>query len=257
MNDRSAQRQALANEIRQGHLARARRRRLVTSVVVIVAALAAVAVVAWLQFRPDDEPAQVSVPEHATDDYGFTLTPELANATTPHAEPVEVKVFEDFLCPSCKVFHEQSSAFLAEQVAAGEISVTYHPFAFLLEASTDEYAQRAANAAVCVADDAGVVAYAAMHDLLLEHQPAEGGPGLSDDELIDLAGQAGASDIADCVADRRFTPWVEEALEAGRAADVGTTPTIRVGGSNVVRSEDGAESIPGPEELRVAIEAAR
>ncbi|WP_170931424.1 thioredoxin domain-containing protein [Aeromicrobium sp. PE09-221] len=213
----------------------------------------------WLQLRGTaDEQGDIAVPEHATDDYGFMLTPDLVTGTdTGDVPPVNVQVFEDFLCPSCKAFHEESGAFLAEQVASGTISLTYQPFTFLLEASTDEYAQRAANAAACVADDAGVVAYAAMHDLLLQHQPAEGGPGLSDDQLLDFATQAGADDIAACIEERTFAPWVERALEAGRAADVTTTPTVRIGGMDVVRSTDGAESIPGPEELQFAIEAAR
>ncbi|MBM9462531.1 thioredoxin domain-containing protein [Aeromicrobium sp. YIM 150415] len=257
MSDGNAQRQALADKIRQNHQRKARRRRSVATVLIVLIVVVALALLGWRQLRASEEDTGIAVPENATDDYGFTLTPELAGSEAVGTTPVDVQIFEDFLCPSCKAFHDESGPFLAEQVANGTVSITYHPFTFLLEASTDEYAQRAANAAVCVADDAGVAAYAAMHDLLLQNQPAEGGAGLSDDQLIAFATQAGAGDVTDCVADRTFTPWVERALEEGRAADVTTTPTVRIGGMNVVRSDNGTESIPGPEELQFAIEAAQ
>lgn len=257
MSDGNAQRRALADKIRQNHQRKARRRRSVATVLIVLIVVVALALLGWRQLRASEEDTGIAVPENATDDYGFTLTPELAGSEAVGTTPVDVQIFEDFLCPSCKAFHDESGPFLAEQVANGTVSITYHPFTFLLEASTDEYAQRAANAAVCVADDAGVAAYAAMHDLLLQNQPAEGGAGLSDDQLIAFATQAGAGDVTDCVADRTFTHWVERALEKGRAADVTTTPTVRIGGMNVVRSDNGTESIPGPEELQFAIEAAQ
>ncbi len=257
MSDGNAQRQALADKIRQNHQRKARRRRSVATVLIVLIVVVALALLGWRQLRASEEDTGIAVPENATDDYGFTLTPELAGSEAVGTTPVDVQIFEDFLCPSCKAFHDESGPSLAEQVASGTVSITYPPVTFLLEASPAAYAPRAANAAVCVADDAGVAAYAAMHDLLLQNQPAEGGAGLSDDQLIAFATQAGAGDVTDCVADRTFTPWVERALEEGRAADVTTTPTVRIGGMNVVRSDNGTESIPGPEELQFAIEAAQ
>lgn len=225
-----------------------------TTIVAVLVAVAGLGAAGWYQTQSDDT-SDVAVPENATDDYGFTLTPEIAQGVDDVAgDPVEVKLFEDFLCPSCKAFHDRSGPFLREQVEDGTISLTYHPFAFLLEASTDEYAQRAANAAACVGDAAGALAYADMHDLLMENQPEEGTDGLSDERLAELAEAAGADDVADCLADRTFTPWVEEALEEGRDADVSTTPTVRIAGADIVKSVDGEESIPGPEELEVAID---
>lgn len=257
MDERSRERQALAEGIRQGHR-RAGRRRAVTTVLAVFAAVAGLGAAGWYQTQSDDEDADIAVPDHASEDYAFVLTPELATGKDDVADdPVEVAIYEDFLCPSCKKFDERSRDFLDEQVRSGDISVAYHPFVFLLEASTDEYAQRAGNAAACVGDEAGVKAYVAMHHLLLEHQPEEGGEGLSDKRLRQLAKKAGAKDVRSCVADRTFEPWVERALEEGRDADVSTTPTIRIDGSNVVRSVDGKETIPGPDELKVAIEAAR
>ncbi|MGJ9412942.1 DsbA family protein [Aeromicrobium sp. CF4.19] len=255
MDDRSRERQALAEGIRQGHR-RSDRRRAVTTILAVLVAVAGIGAAGWYQTQAGEDD-DIAAPAHATDDYGFTLTPELAtDEDEVEGDPVEVKLYEDFLCSSCKSFDERSGDFLREQVEDGAISITYHPFAFLLEASTDEYAQRAANAAACVADAEGVAAYAEMHDFLLKHQPKEGTDGLSDKRLRQLAKAAGADDVVDCVADRTFEPWVEKALEEGRDGDVSTTPTVRIGGSDIVKSVDGKETIPGPEELEVAIEGA-
>lgn len=256
MNDPATQRQALADKIRNEHRHVVRRRRLTATVLIVLGVLALVTVTVWLQLQPTEDELSIREPANATSNFGFTLTPELATDTENfEGEPIPIAIYEDFLCSSCKIFHEQSGGFLAEQVDAGKISVTYHPFTFMLTQSTNEYSQRASNAAVCVADQAGVKAYVAMHSLLLTHQPAMGTPGLTDDELIEFAGDAGAHDVAACVQDRAFSAWVEAAMEAGLKADVSSTPTVRVNGLTVVRSDNGVESIPGPDEIQFAIEA--
>lgn len=256
VDDRAEQRQAIAERIRHDHRKTSTRTRITGSLVVLLGVLACIALLIWLQVNGDDDTAEVTVPAHATDDYGFTLTPELVGSE-PSEGTVPVSLYEDFLCPSCKVFHEESGPFLAEQVANGTITLTYHPFTFLLRNSTDEYTQRASNAAVCVGDQVGPVGYAKMHDLLLSNQPDQGGPGLSDEQLIAFAEEAGAEDIAECIEERTFTPWVEEALAAGQAAGVTVTPTVRINGMTVVRSDNGRESMPGPAELEFAIAAAQ
>lgn len=258
MSDGAAQRQALADKIRGEHARSSRRRRNTAITLTLVGLLVGAAVMVWLSVQPPPDDGSVAEPANASAGYGFTLTPQLAGgADVPPESTTPVSIYEDYLCPSCKIFHDETGNWLTEQVVAGNISVTYHPFTFLLTQSTDEYAQRAANAAVCVADHAGVPAYVTMHGLLLTNQPAQGGAGLTDEQLIEFATQAGADDISSCVADRTFEPWVEKALEAGIAADVSSTPTIRVAGLNVVRSHDGQESMPGVEELQFALETVR
>lgn len=250
-------RQELADSIRQKHRRTAVRQRTVLTVLVTLCVLVGAGFLVWTQLQPEaEDDADVVAPQHATEDYGFALTPELVSGTeTSTQTAVEVKLYEDFLCPSCSIFLEQSGDYLTEQLTAGNISITYHPIVFLVSQSTDEYSQRATNAAVCVADQAGVVAYSTMHELLMQQQPEQGGPGLTDQELIDLGVQAGASDISECVENRTFEPWLDQALAEAKHLDVSATPTVRIDGVNVVRSEDGQESIPGPEELQYAIEA--
>ncbi|WP_192497082.1 DsbA family protein [Gulosibacter chungangensis] len=250
----AGQRQELADSIRQKHRKDTQRQRMVLSIFVTIGVLMSAASLIWIQLRANPSDATVASPQNATEDYGFAITPDLvSDSVNADANPTEIKIYEDFLCPTCSVFHEESGDFLNEQLAAGNISLTYHPIAFLVNASTDEYSQRASNAAVCVADQAGVLAYASMHSLLMENQPAQGGEGLSDQELITFAEQAGAGDISECVANRTFGPWLEEALKEAKRVDVSATPTIRIDGVNVVKTIDGKESIPGPAELEYVL----
>src|SRR5690625_3587095 len=184
MKSGAERRKALAEKIRSEHRQSERQRQLVTVGLSVVVVVAILGVFAWFKAENLDDADAFQTPENATEDYGFRLTPELLNGSLEAedeqaADPqfVDVLLYEDFLCYSCRIFHETSSEFLTEKVRSGDISLTYHPFTFMLTQSTNEYSQRAANAAACVADASGVVAYAAMHGLLFEAQPQQGGAG--------------------------------------------------------------------------------
>lgn len=257
MHENATKRHEIAGTILGQQSRATRRNRLKLSIIIVVGVTTVLAVLIWLQMQREAElrAQEVIAPAGATQEYGFVLTPALVNGTEEADPPTSVTVFDDFLCESCKTFHEESGPVLLELVASGRITLTLQPFTFLVNQSTDEYSQRAANAAACVADSAGTLAYANMQDLLFAHQPEMGGPGLSDDELIEFAGEAGAADATECITERHFERWVAAATEAGLAAQVEHTPTVRVNGINIVRSVDGRESMPGPDEILAAIEA--
>jgi protein-disulfide isomerase len=143
--------------------------------------------------------------------------------------PVLVEVYEDFLCPACGRFEEAAGVALREMTAEGSVRVVYRPMAFLDGASTDRYSTRALNASAC-AVDAG--RFAQYHERLFAKQPAEGGPGLSDAQLVALGSEAGITDkgFADCVDNLDFEPWTQRATDAASKAGVVQTPTIRVNG---------------------------
>jgi len=194
----------------------------------VVAALAVVVGVAFaLQVQRDTTDPDAAVPAGATEEYGVPLGESSA--------PTTVAVYEDFLCPVCGVFEEAVSDELRAAVDDGRIVLEYRVVAFLDRASEDEYSTRAANAAAVVLDAAGEDAYAAFHDLLFAHQPAEGGPGLSDDELVDFAVQAGATeaDVRAGIEGRAFEGWVRNATDAMSRAGVTGTPTVFLDGEVV------------------------
>lgn len=260
MNENATRRHELAGAILGQHSRNKRRGRFITSIFVVLGVTACLIALIWVQQQREAarKAEEVVAPANATEQFGFKLTPTHFGAPeSPDRadELTSVVVYDDFLCESCRAFHEESGPFLLDLVSQGRITLTLQPFTFLVNQSTDEYSQRAANAAACVADASGVLAYVAMQDLLFAHQPEMGGPGLSDAELSEFAQQASDTDLTECITERRFERWVEAATDAGLSAQVEQTPTVRVNGINVVRSTNGRESMPGPDEILAAIEA--
>jgi protein-disulfide isomerase len=146
--------------------------------------------------------------------------------------PVRVDAFIDFLCPFCRQFELSSGPALTELVAAGQLSLVYHPMNFLDEASTTNYSTRAAAASGCAADRRRFVEYA--HELFVS-QPPEGGPGLTDAELAGLGRSAGLTEaaFATCLAEGRYLDWPSQVTARATALGVEATPTVLVAGAAV------------------------
>jgi protein-disulfide isomerase len=145
---------------------------------------------------------------------------------------VTVDAYIDFLCPFCKRFEDANGAALSAMVREGAITLVYHPLGFLDRLSTTRYSTRAASASGC-ASDAG--SFPEYKDALFANQPPEGGPGLSDAQLVELGRLAGIDDpgFAACVAAHRYAQWT--ALVTAAAVDRGVqgTPTVFVDGVQV------------------------
>lgn len=169
--------------------------------------------------------------------------------------PVTVTLYEDFMCPACKNVEQLAGARLAEFVDEGTINVDYRPIAILDNASTTDYSTRATATAACTLDSAGSEAYFALHDLLFEMQPSEGGAGLTDEQLADMAAQVGADadEVAKCQEDETFVDWVDTATDAASKNDVSGTPTILIDGEKFEFTE-GEDPLTT---LETAIDAAK
>lgn len=146
--------------------------------------------------------------------------------------PVEVAIYEDFLCPFCGDFEAASREMLKKYVDAGDVRVRYHVLSFLDRESTSHYSTRAANALGVVLDQAGPEVALKFHNLLYENQPGEGSAGLSDKQLVDYAVEAGAtkSDVAGPIESLKFETWVINGSDAASKAGVNQTPTVKVDG---------------------------
>jgi len=151
--------------------------------------------------------------------------------------PVRVDMYIDFLCPFCRRFELASGETLAELAAGGRASLAYHPMNFLDMASTTNYSTRASAASGCAADQGRFVEYA--HALFVG-QPHEGGPGLSDTELVDLGGVAGLAqqEFAASVAEGPYLDWPSYVTARASQAGVGGTPTVLVAGADVSPEPD-------------------
>ncbi|MEA2320256.1 MAG: hypothetical protein QOD81_106 [Solirubrobacteraceae bacterium] len=142
--------------------------------------------------------------------------------------PVTVDAYVDFLCPFCRRFEEQSGAALDAMVVDRLITLVYHPLGFLDALSTTRYSSRASAASGCAADHGRFDEYLKA---LFADQPPEGGPGLSDEELVALGAAVGLDDaFGRCVAAHMYLPWTEYVTARAVQRGISGTPSVLVGG---------------------------
>ncbi|WP_285572518.1 DsbA family protein [Actinoallomurus iriomotensis] len=141
--------------------------------------------------------------------------------------PVVVDAYIDFQCPFCKQFEETAGPALDRLVASGLATVVFHPMAFLDRLSTDHYSSRASASSGCAADGGRFVPYARA---LFAAQPPEGGPGLTDEELVDVGDSVGLADpaFARCVVARTYLDWSAYVTFTAGRRGVAATPTVLV-----------------------------
>jgi protein-disulfide isomerase len=205
-----------------------RRRTVVASVVAAVVLVAVLVAVVLVQTHRTSTSADAAAPAN-TSGNGYVFTVGQADA------PVTVDLYEDFQCPNCKALEDSTGSTIDDLVTAGTARVRYHGMAFLDTDANDDYSTRALNAAAVVADTAGTGAYQRFHDLLFAHQPAEGGSGLTDDQLVAYAQQAGATDasVAVDIRDLVYGEWVKGAEDQASKDGVTGTPTVLVDGDRL------------------------
>jgi protein-disulfide isomerase len=221
-----------------------KQRRTLIQVAVAVVLIALIAVIGFNVASKDDDTTAtpVAVPSSVTADGAIRIGAADAK--------VVVTAVEDFQCPACKQFEAISWDTLTDLVADGTIAVDYKPIAILDRMSSTDYSTRAANASICVAD-ADISQWPAWHKAMFEQQPAEGGEGLSDDELVALAAAAGADspEVASCITGGTYTDFVGTQTQSVLDGGVTGTPSVSVNGTAV--------SNPTPDGLRAAIAAAQ
>jgi protein-disulfide isomerase len=143
--------------------------------------------------------------------------------------PVTVDAYIDFLCPFCRQFELATGPALEEMVADRLISLVYHPLGFLDRLSTTAYSSRASAASACASDGGRFPEY---KDALFANQPPEGGPGLTDDELIVLGRAVGLDDdgFARCVTAGAYLEWTAYVTARALQRGVSGTPSVFVEG---------------------------
>jgi len=204
-----------------------RRRTVLGGVVAVVVVIVGVVVAIVVQMQRSAPAAGAAAPAHTVD--GTVIAVGSADA------PVTVDLYEDFQCPNCKAFEDATGSTLAGLVADGTVQARYHGMAFLDTSANDQYSTRALNAAAVVLATAGPDAFQAFHDLLYAHQPAEGGSGLTDDQLVQYATQAGATGttVEKDIRDLTYGDWVRQSTDQASKDGVTSTPTVLVDGKRL------------------------
>ncbi|MET0821429.1 MAG: thioredoxin domain-containing protein [Aeromicrobium sp.] len=251
-NDRQ-NRAARAEQMRKEREKADRKQRNLITVGIVVVVIALIAVGGYginSASNKNKKEDKVVQPANATKDFGIVYTAADAGGTPPaDAKPVSVELYEDFQCPACLQFEQQSSDYLKQQVASGAIDITYRPFSFLDGQSQNKYSSRSTSAALCVLDKGGVKDYVKVHDYLYANQPAEGTAGPTNADLVKAFDGLGITGLDSCIKTEKFVPWVEKARDAGSEKGVGSTPTVKVAGKELQN--------PNPQTLQAAIDAAK
>jgi protein-disulfide isomerase len=167
----------------------------------------------------------------------YTTTADGA-VVTAGTGPVEIDVYEDYLCPSCERFETRYGNEITTALNENKITVRFHTIAILDELSDPAgYSTRAGNAALCSVP-AGL--FPRYHKKLFDEQPAEGSAGLSNDELVAFGTELGApGDFAACVqGDTHVGAVAAETEKATADTALQTngrfgTPTVAIGGKKI------------------------
>ena len=159
----------------------------------------------------------------------------------------QLGTYIDFMCPVCNRFEQLYGPDIASLIDDGAITLAIHPISILDSKSQGtDFSTRAANAAYCVAV-ADAAASLPFMNAMFAAQPAEGTPGLSNDEILQIAESVGVTGIDACVNEGTYSDYVAEMTDKTPvqpgAGGIGT-PTITVNGEVISNS-----TLPEPGQL--------
>lgn len=164
---------------------------------------------------------------------------ESAVPTEPSTDKVNVTIYLDYSCPYCKKFEAAQSKILADYVNKGEITVEYHPLAFLTN-----YSVAAANASACVASNEPAKWWK-VNEALFAAQPEEAvAQGWNQKSSINfvkdtLKSYELSGETKTCMSDTPYVDWLSKAtsdalsgpLPNSSAQKVEGTPFVLVDGN--------------------------
>lgn len=153
---------------------------------------------------------------------------------------VTLDVYEDFLCPACRVFEETYGKDIERHVQDGAVRIRYHMLPMLNDRSDPPgYSMDSANAGLCAADAGKFPVY---HLSLFGNQPEEGSRGWDRGQLAKLGADLGITSktFTSCVEsgehndlvqanfdEVKATPYLQQEFPNGSKGF--GTPTIAVG----------------------------
>lgn len=229
-----------------------KRRRLAFVVVGLVAAVGILGavIVGINQASKNEESATGPTPAIVAsngggDDGGIPNGPTIAEADAKGIPTIDV--WEDFQCPICKTFEQESGPTLQKLAAAKKARVVYHPVNIIGPKLTGDIPRssslRAASAFAC-ATTGSIAQGMKWHEIAFANQPEEG-VGITDEQIVNWASQAGVwgstpgtpSDaFLKCVEEQSYVGWVERVTNDMSAKGVTGTPTVFVAGKELTRS---------------------
>ena len=183
--------------------------------------------VSGTELAPGDVPegqvdaASVPAPEQAAGE--ITTVPGAEER--PEGEPAQIIVYADANCVHCAGFEQSNGAKMQEWLDAGKATVEYRLVGYLDNSATSNYSSRAANAAVCVAEQSPENYVPFLGQMFAAYT----GQGISDDELKSMASGLGA-DINSCVDGNTYRPFVKYTTAKAQETQIPGTPSVWVQG---------------------------
>lgn len=155
-------------------------------------------------------------------------------AESAEGEPVQVVSYVDVNCVFCAEFESTHADQIQAWLDAGEITMEHRNVAYLDRNSSTDYSSRGASALACVAEESPEAYFDFSTGVFANYENGE----LDDDGLAGLASSVGAADIATCLSEGTFRPWVNFTTEAAELDGISGTPTIYVDGEAVPEAID-------------------
>jgi protein-disulfide isomerase len=193
------------------------------SVAAVVVVVGVAGLVVWMN-SVSAEPAVAPTASNVDTETGAVTFGEGSNT---------VDTYIDFMCPYCGQFEEAEGDTIQDLVASGDVTLNVHPVTILDRLSQGtEYSSRSAGAFYAVAAADPENAYAFLQ-ALYANQPAENTPGLTNEELVALAKDAGVNvtdDLEESILSDEYKGFAQERkLPEGATG----TPTLLVNGETV------------------------
>ena len=160
---------------------------------------------------------------------------------------VQIDIWEDPQCPSCRYFEEAVGAYVEDLVRTKKATVVFHVLSFLGPDSV-----RAANASMCAAEEGH---YLEFSKALYTVQPASESSGFySNKNLIKIGDYIGlkTKSFTDCVTNGSKLDLVKTHADSMATFGVQGTPTVFINGKRWERQTNAFDLA----EFRAAVEAA-
>jgi protein-disulfide isomerase len=179
----------------------------------------------------------------------FTVPVDMTTVGNPNA-PVKVDVWEDFQCPRCAEYSQQTETLVFQNyVETGKVLYTFH-FFYVADLNAEGESHHAANAAMCAAEQGRFWDY---HDTLFANWNGENQGAFLDPRLVAFAETIGLdmNSFNQCFSEKRYKNFIDQDNQKGLDMGVHGTPSAFVNGTIV-----NPGYVPSYEQLVQAIESA-
>jgi len=217
--------------------------------IIVGSIVVAVIVIAGLIVAPTIQRANAPVGEFVRVTPQTWPDPDGVRLGDPNAA-VTIDIFEDFKCSACQAYHQSiEPQVLSELVETGRVHYIFHNYPFLDDSSNVKDSDKAANAAMCAAEQGKFWDYKSILFSNFNGIPGE----FSDNRLIAFADSLSLDNtqFTECYKDRKYQVDIDADLALGEQWNVTGTPSVYVNGQILTPGQ-----VPGFVDIEQAVTAA-